>query len=98
MQTGRDRSGGSRKGETLVGLANGDGRRKDMSAGDVSIPEAVALDAGIAADANAGAGAGTDTRDGEDVEAQAGAGSRRGGAEFVIVDDDGGGDVDGLEG
>lgn len=32
------------------------------------------------------------------AEAQAGAGSMRGGAEFVIVDDDGGGDVDGLEG
>ena len=32
------------------------------------------------------------------AEAQAGAGSMHGGAEFVIVDDDGGGDVDGLEG
>ena len=32
------------------------------------------------------------------AEAQAGAGSMRGGAESVIVDDDGGGDVDGLEG
>ena len=72
MQTGRDRSGGSRKGETLVRLANGDGRRKDMSAGDMSIPEAVALDAGVVVDANAGAGASTDTRDGEDVEAHDG--------------------------
>ena len=32
------------------------------------------------------------------TEVQAGAWSMRGGAEFVIVDDDGGGDVDGLEG
>ena len=84
-----------------------------MSAGDVSIPEAVALDAGVAADVNAGVGgahrpgaAAVVTSDRVLVDmarvlqakAQAGVGSMRGGAEFVIVDDDGGGDVDGLEG
>ena len=44
-----------------------------MSAGHMGIPEAVALDAGVVADANAGAGAGTDTRDGEDAEPHDGA-------------------------
>ena len=39
-----------------------------------------------------------DVVQGLQAEAQAGVGSMRGGAEFVIVDDDGGGDVDGLEG